>query len=295
MSTGGSKLRVLAQRLRVTRPLIREAFAEGLGTFVLVLFGCGSVAQMVFRGPGVPFLSVNLAFGLAVTMGCYIAGGVSGAHLNPAVSLAMVVLGRLTLLKMLVYWVAQLVGAFLGAAMVFLIYLDAEKKHSKPWSMETAGIYATYPGPHLSTGGGFFDQVMGTAALLLCILALLDKKNSAPPDGVTPLIVGLVVTVIGMAMGHNCGYAINPARDLGPRLFTLIAGWGRPVFTHRNYWFWVPITAPFLGGVLGALTYVLFVELHHPSSSDSGTNTKEDTEKHYDLRKFDSHAAETVA
>ena len=72
---------------------------------------------------------------------------------------------------------------------------------------------------------------MGTAALLLCILALLDKKNTAPPDGVTPVIVGLVVAVIGMAMGHNCGYAINPARDLGPRLFTLIAGWGRAVFT----------------------------------------------------------------
>ena len=94
----------------------------------------------------------------------------------------------------------------------------------------TAGIWATYPKDYLSIGNGFGDQICGTALLLACVLAINDNKNMKPPKGMVPFCIGMVVAVIGMAFGYNCGYAINPARDLGPRIFTAIAGWGTKVF-----------------------------------------------------------------
>jgi len=119
----------------------------------------------------------------------------------------------------------------------------------------TAGIFATYPQPFLSTTGGLIDQVVGTALLILVILAVTDSQNTAPSPTLAPVLVGLLVVLIGMTFGFNCGYAINPARDLGPRLFTWIGGWGAEVFRAAHYWFWVPIIGPLMGGVLGALVY----------------------------------------
>src|SRR5215475_9129703 len=114
----------------------------------------------------------------------------------------------------------------------------------------TAGIFATYPQPYLSTAGALIDQIVGTALLLLVIRAIGDTRNNAAgPLG--PIVVGFLVMAIGMAFGLNAGYAINPARDLGPRLFTALAGWGFEVFRAGNGWWWVPIVAPCLGALLG--------------------------------------------
>jgi glycerol uptake facilitator-like aquaporin len=128
----------------------------------------------------------------------------------------------------------------------------------------TAGIFATYPQPYLSTLGGFVDQVVGTALLMIAILAITDQRNNATPAWLTPIIVGGIVVAIGVSFGFNAGYAINPARDFGPRLFTALAGWGSGVFTAASAWWWVPVIAPCIGAVAGAVGYDVLITNHHP-------------------------------
>ncbi|PYQ06890.1 MAG: aquaporin [Acidobacteria bacterium] len=223
----------------------REAAAEFLGTFVLIVFGSAVVAQVVLSGGSHGgYLSINLAWGLAVMMGVYVSAGVSGAHLNPAVTLALAVHRQFPWRKVLAYCAAQMAGAFTASA---------------------AGIFATYPQEFLSNvPGGLVDQVVGTALLILVIFAIGDRRNSAPDAAVAPVLVGLLVVLIGMTFGFNAGYAINPARDLGPRLFTVVAGWGSEVFRAGHHWWWVPIVGPCLGAVLGGAVYDLLITHHHP-------------------------------
>jgi MIP family channel proteins len=253
------------------RGTAREAAAELFGTFILIVFGCGVVAQVVLsRQTAGQYLSINLAWGLAVTMAVYIAGGVSGAHLNPAVTLALAVLRGFSWKKVPVYVLAQIVGAFLGALVVYMTYVDAFNNFDNGMRQVTgpqgtAGIFATYPQAFLSTFSGFVDQVVGTALLVGVIFGLTDTRNNAPAPTVTPIVVGLLVLLIGMTYGYNAGYAINPARDFGPRLFTFVAGWGGEVFTAANAWWWVPIAGPCVGGVLGGFLYDLFITKHHPA------------------------------
>jgi len=253
-------------------PLAREMAAEFLGTFVLIVFGAGVVAQVVLSGGSSGnYLSINLAWGLGVTMAIYVAGGVSGAHLNPAVTVAFAVHRKFPWSKVLPYSIAQLIGAFVASATVFVVYREALNAFDGgirqiSGAHGTAGIWATYPQPFLSTfPGGFVDQVAGTALLVLLVLALVDSKNLAPPANLSPVMIGLVVVVIGEAFGFNAGYAINPARDLGPRLFTALAGWGAGVFRAGNHWWWVPIAGPLLGGVLGGYIYEIVITYRRPS------------------------------
>ncbi len=241
--------------------LPRELCAELLGTFVLIMFGAGVVAQnLLSGGKNGSYLAINLGWGLGVTMGVYIAGGVSGAHLNPAVSVALAVRRGFPWRKVLPYSLAQTAGAFLASAVVFLTYHDAFNVfdggvRQVEGVKGTAGIFATYPATHLSTLGGVIDQVVGTALLVMVIFAIVDKRNNAPSANLAPLLIGLLVVAIGACFGFNSGYAINPARDLGPRFFTFIAGWGADVFKSGNFWFWVPVIGPLIGGVVGALIY----------------------------------------
>ncbi|CAM9436935.1 unnamed protein product [Lampetra fluviatilis] len=258
------RIKRLQRRLFIRNRLVCEAMAEFVGTYILVLFGCGSVAQVELSG-GLKgqFLTINLAFGFAVTMGLHAAAGVSGGHLNPAVTFAFAVLGRFEWHKLPLYMLAQLLGAFMGAGTVFGLYYDAFLYAGNGnYTIQLAGVFATYPSEHLSLGNGFVDQLIGTAALLVCIMAVIDKRNNPAPKGMQPYIIGLVVVLIGLSMGFNAGYAVNPARDLGPRLFTSIAGWGWKVFSSGGYWSWVPVVAPMIGGVLGAFVYELFVGFH---------------------------------
>jgi MIP family channel proteins len=248
----------------------RESAAEFLGTFVLICFGSGVVAQVVLSGgQNGGYLSINLAWGLAVTMGVYVAGGVSGAHLNPAVTLALAVHRGFPWRKVLPFCLAQLAGAFSGAAIAFATYREAFNHFDGghrfvTGPQATAGIFATYPQPFLSNvPGGLVDQIVGTGLLLLVIFALGDVKNLAPEPKVSPLFVGALVVLLGMTFGYNAGYAINPARDLGPRIFTALAGWGGDVFRAGNGWWWVPIAGPLAGGVLGGFVYDLLITRHH--------------------------------
>jgi MIP family channel proteins len=253
------------------RGTAREAVAEFLGTLTLIVFGVGVVAQVVLsRQTAGEYLSINLAWGLAVTMGVYVSGGVSGAHLNPAVTIALAVLRGFSWSKVAPYIIAQVAGAFVGALIVYVGYMEAFTNFDNgirqvAGPQGTAGIFATYPQAYLSTfPGGFLDQVIGTALLVGVIFAISDARNTPPPAGLAPLIVGLLVVVIGSTWGHNAGYAINPARDFGPRLFTFVAGWGSDVFRAGNSWWWVPIVGPIVGGVLGGFVYDVLIARHHP-------------------------------
>ncbi len=255
--------------------LKREVFAEFLGTFILLALGAGVVAQVVLsNNANGTYISINIAWGLAVTMGVYVAGGVSGAHLNPAVTLALAVRRGFPWSKVVPYSLAQVAGAFAASAVVFAVYREAFDAFDAGARMvtgakATAGIFATYPQPFLSTFGGLIDQITGTAILLLVILAITDTRNNAPSSNLAPLMIGLLVVAIGMCFGFNAGYAINPARDLGPRLFTFVGGWGAEVFRAGNYWFWVPVVGPLIGGVVGALIYDFMVGNHFPEDEQA--------------------------
>ena len=254
------------------RSLTRELAAECLGTFLLIAFGVASVAQMVLSrhtlGTG---LSVNISWGLAVTIGAYASAGVSGAHLNPAVTVALAAYRGFPWAKVLPYAIAQTVGAFLASAVVFVTYREALTAfdggvRTVTGPTATAGIWATYPQAYLSVGGGIVDQVVGTALLVMGLFALVDAKNGKLPPYLVPAAAGALVLLIGATFGMNSGYAINPARDFGPRLFTAVAGWGGDVFRAGNGWWWVPLVAPVLGALLGGLTYDAFITRLRPAS-----------------------------
>lgn len=262
---------VTRPKLRLKNEFIRVGLAEFLCTFVMMAFGLGSVAQVVTGQGGFGhYLSINIGFALGVAMGVHVGGNVSGAHMNGAVSITMCVFGRLAWRMLPLYIFAQFLGSFLAAGTIYGIYYEAIYDYcggnlTVTGAKATAGIFATYPAPYLSLMGGFVDQVFGTAMLLLGLMALSDQRNKPAAAGSEPAIVGLLVLLIGISLGSNSGYAINPTRDIGPRVFTAIAGWGVEVFRAGRGWWWVPLVATPIGGVLGAGVYKVFVELHHPA------------------------------
>jgi len=258
----------VVEKLRIRNPLLRQFFAEFLGTFVLIVLGDGAVAQMVLTDNALGgYLSVNFGYAMAVAFGVYVSGGVSGGHINPAVTLVMAVIGRLKWISVPVYMAGQYLGAFVGAAVVHGVYYDLieAKGLTVPG---TAGIFATYPYTGVTTGQLLGDQILGTALLLLFVMALTDANNSGPHKGFVPLLVGLAVLAIGLSLGTNAGYAINPARDLGPRLFTLVAGYGTVTFTYLSY-AWIPVIGPHLGAFVGVAAYLALVEHHWPADDPS--------------------------
>jgi glycerol uptake facilitator protein len=237
--------------------LSHELLAEFFGTMVLILFGNGVVAMVVLFDKG-GYTNITLAWGLGVTMGIYIAGKITGAHLNPAVTLALAVFRGFPWRKVLPYSLVQVAGAFVASALVYWNYRP-QFLTVDPTLERTAGVFTTFPAFPLQPMAGVLDQTIGTALLLLMIFAITDERNTPPGSNMTPLMVGLVVVAIGMAFGGMHGYAINPARDFGPRLFTVVAGFKNNGLTDGSGVFWVPIVGPLLGGVIGAAAYDLVI------------------------------------
>jgi glycerol uptake facilitator protein len=271
--------------------LYGEMMAEFLGCFVLIAFGDGVVAMAVAALPGSgraqtpttiflaagDWLLIAWGWAFAVAMAVWVAGGVSGAHINPAVTLAFAVRRKFAWGKVVPYWIAQVVGCFTGAALVFLVYHDAiqafnvaaHTPKSSGNALATYSIFATFPSSFFfgSNWWPLVDQIVGTAFLLMFVVAIIDLRNTGVGSNMAPLIIGFAVAAIGMSYGANAGYAINPARDFGPRLFAYVGGWGKvalpgtytaPGFHFSNYW-WVPIVGPLIGGVIGVLIYDLFI------------------------------------
>ncbi|KAG0231167.1 glycerol channel [Actinomortierella wolfii] len=243
------------------RHKFRKALAEFLGTAVLIAFGSGAVAQLVFSDKNTYF-SMCLSWAIGVIAGVYVSGGISGGHLNPAVTLASAVFRDFSWKDVPIYWASQFLGAFFGAFVVYLANMGQLRNFPKD---ETLGIFVTgLQTESISTLQGFFVEFLGTALLLIVIFATSDKGNT-PPGILQPLIVGLTVFAIGTSFGWQTGFAINPARDLGPRFFIALTGWSFSVFSRQSFYFWVPIVAPFLGGLGGAFIYDFFVYASGPS------------------------------
>uniref|UniRef100_A0A8C5TYU9 Aquaporin-3 n=1 Tax=Malurus cyaneus samueli TaxID=2593467 RepID=A0A8C5TYU9_9PASS len=257
--------------LRIRNRLVRECLAELLSTFVLMKKGWGgSSAQKItsFETKGDLF-TTYLAGALAVMVGIYIAGGISGAHMNPAFSFAMCLMGQFPWWKLPIFAVVQTLGSFISAGAVYMLYYDAIWHYSNgtltvSGPRETASIFATYPADYVSIANGFLDQVIGTGVVILGVMGIMDTRNKGVPKGMEPPIVALVILSVGCSMTANCGCPLNPARDMGPRLFTYVAGWGPEVFSRGNGWWWVPLIAPMLGAAVGTYLYQLFVAFHHP-------------------------------
>nr|XP_009685378.1 PREDICTED: aquaporin-7-like [Struthio camelus australis] len=274
-------LEKIQKALTVHNRTIRELLAEALGMFILMLFGLSSAAQVTLgRGEFGQYLSINLGFGIGVTLGIHAAGGISGAHLNASITLTHCLLGNLPWKKLPVYLLGQFLGSFLAAATVFGIYYDALYDYTKgnftvTGPTATAGIFSTYPAPYMSLLGGFLTEFIATVMLFLGILVIHDEKNNGALKGTQALLTGILVLGIGLAMGMNTGYAINPSRDLPPRIFTAIAGWGMDVFTAGHGWWWIPLIAPTLGSLFGVLIHKLFIDFHNQPVLESGNEKRQ--------------------
>lgn len=255
------------------RTLKGELLAEFAGTMILILFGVGVVAQVVTsEGALGDHDSIAWAWGLGVTFGVYTAARISGAHLNPAVTIALAAFADFEWRKVLPYALAQTAGAFVAAALVRFVYSDAIAAIDPDHTLATQGIFSTLPGNgamEISTSTAFWDQILGTAILLFLVLAVTDPRNDAPVAWMAPFVVGLIVVGIGMAWGTNAGYAINPARDFGPRLLSFVTGY-ETAFEDQNggLYFWVPLIAPVIGGLLGAGAYRVLIGRNLPDEDE---------------------------
>lgn len=243
---------------------VGEMIGEFFGTMVLILFGDGCVASFALfnnlGGKPTPFANewivIILGWGLAVMLGIYVCGAISGAHLNPAVTLGLAVRGKLAWNKVLPYWVAQVLGAFVAAGILYFVYYGALYNTTAGGDFATSvgGVFYTSPKSFVGLFGAFGDEFLGTALLVGLIFAIVDGRNQPVQANLNPLIIGFLIVAIGASFGLNTGYAINPARDFGPRLWVALVTGGES-FSVNNYYFWVPIVGPLLGGVVGAYIY----------------------------------------
>ena len=238
-----------------------EVAAEFIGTMIILLFGGGVVAMTQLFGTGSPgeivnggYTNITLGWGLAVMMGVAVSAKVSGAHLNPAVTIPLAIFRGFPWSKVGPYLLAQFGGAFTGSALVYLNYRPAFIAQD-PGLEHSAGIFSTFPQFPDIPLAGFIDQVLGTALLLFLVLALTDENNLQAPSWLTPMLVGLIVVAIGMSFGSLHGYAINPARDFGPRLFTVVAGFKNNGLSDGSTVWLIPFFAPILGGIVGTAAY----------------------------------------
>ena len=251
----------MAERLKIPG-LLGELLAEFAGTMILILFGVGVVAQVVAGGLG-DHDSISWAWGLGVVFGVYVAARISGAHINPAVTIAFAVFKGFEWRKVIPYCLAQFLGAFVAALIVRWAYNDVLHAKDPFLTIKTQFVFSTLPGNGtlpVSHWSAFLDQIIGTAILLFLILAIVDTMNTPPGANMAPFIIGLIVVAIGMAWGTTAGYAINPARDFGPRLASFLTGYGGAWRDQTGYFYWwIPIVAPIIGGVLGAGLYQVLV------------------------------------
>ncbi|MBW0114218.1 MIP/aquaporin family protein [Pseudonocardia abyssalis] len=252
-----------------------ELSAEFLGTMILILFGTGVVAQVVTTPDGSlgDHDSITWAWGIGVTLGVYVAARLSGAHLNPAVTIALAAFKGFSWRKVAPYALAQTAGAFVAALIVRFVYSDLINKVDPGHTIATQGIFSTLPGngvEGVGVGTAFFDQIVGTAILVFVIFALTTAANNPPMANLGPVVVGLLVVGIGMAWGANAGYAINPARDFGPRLASFVTGY-TTAFLDQNgdLYFWLPIIAPIIGGLIGGALFTYMIEGFLPNEPEA--------------------------
>ncbi|KII90783.1 hypothetical protein PLICRDRAFT_697263 [Plicaturopsis crispa FD-325 SS-3] len=249
------------------REHIREPAAEFLGTMILVIFGTAIDCQVTLSGntgvspsPKGEYLSISFGWAVGTALGVWMCAGISGGHINPAVTLALATWRDFPWKKVPGFILAQLLGGLCGAGAVYANYFHAidifEGGRGIRTTPGTASLFSTYALDYMTSVSCFFDEFLGTVVLILVVLAVTDRRNTPPPNGLVPLVLFITILGIGAALGMQTGYAINPARDLGPRLLTSMVGYGKDVYTFRNhYWLWCPVIAPIIGAQFGTFVY----------------------------------------
>ncbi|KAH8597372.1 aquaglyceroporin like protein [Bisporella sp. PMI_857] len=258
------------------RHAMREPFSEFLGVFIIILFGDGVVAQVVLsNGEKGDYQSISWGWGIGVMLGVY-ASGVSGAHMNPAVTFANCVYRKFPWRKFPIYMAGQFLGGFCASGVVYANYKSAITVYEGGPDIRTvpgfsnhstAGIFCTYPAEFMTRTGQFFSEFIASTILMFCIYSLQDNGNLGAGN-LTPLMLFFVIFGIGACFGWETGYAINLARDFGPRLMSYFLGYGHEVWSAGNYYFWIPMVAPFFGCLFGGWIYDVFI-----FTGDSPINT----------------------
>lgn len=260
-------------------PVPKWAIGEFFGTFLLVFFGCGSVCAAITTGAQVGVFQVAIVWGIGIATAIYLTGSLSSAHLNPAVTIASAAWSRFPARLVLPYIAVQMLGAFAAAALLFALYGGSIRAYEAKnnivrgavGSEATAMVFGEYfPNPGgraltaaaretMTPGAAFAAEVVGTAILVLVIFCVTDERNATRPQLLTAATIGLTITILISLLGPLTMACFNPARDLGPRLLSSIAGWGAvPFTTNGSGWLTVYILAPITGGLLGGAIYRVF-------------------------------------
>ncbi|MCE1252681.1 MAG: aquaporin family protein [Anaerolineae bacterium] len=254
------------------KSLMQELIGEVFGTFILILLGDGVVANVGLAprlaAGGYNWNTITIGWAFAVIIAVYVTGGVSGAHLNPAVTLTMAIKRGFSWGKVLPFIVAQVIGAFLGALAVYLCYRDGLVAAGTPnvWTTGPGSVFGqTFWGAGSAANAGAYSlvtavvtEIFGTAVLIWGILASGDNKNMGLMHNMGPFLVGGTVLAVGLSLGGPSGYSLNPARDFGPRLLGTLVG-TQGLWDPEFYWLLAPVIGPFIGGPIGAFCYDWFV------------------------------------
>ena len=255
--------------------LLGECISELIGSWILIFIGCGSVASLVLNGADLSQWEISIIWGLAVTMAIYITGAVSGTQINPAVTIGLMIHRDFPKKKVIPYIISQVAGCFLGAATVYLLFknlfIDFETTNNivraSSEGLSTAGVFSTYPHQSISIFGALLVEVIITMFLFIVILAVGEAKNSnKPAANLGPVMIGLTIAIIGASFGVLTGFAMNPARDFGPKLFALIAGWGSFAL-GENMYFLVPIVGPIIGTIVGGFIFDKCIKQYMPNEN----------------------------
>ena len=257
-----------------------EFMGEVFGTFLLILLGNGVVANVGLAprlaAEAYNWNTITIGWAFAVVIAVYVSAGVSGAHINPAVTIALAVKRGFPWSKVPVYIVAQMIGAFLGSLGVYLVYMDGLVAAGMPnvWATGPGSVFGQtfWGGAGVAAQGPYsmltasIAEVVGTMVLLLGVMAAGDQRNTGLKFNLGPLLVGFTVLAVGMSLGGPSGYSINPARDLAPRIFGALVG-TQGLFDGL-YWLVVPVIMPVIGGTLGIILYDLFITPHLPEKTE---------------------------
>lgn len=269
---------IMSQDKRFTGELLAEFFAVA----IIILFGDSVAAMYTLYDPSpykTAYWGVCIVWGLSVTIAIYCTGAISGTHANPAVTIALALFRGFSWKKVFPYILSQVAGGFAGASIVYALFQPVIDHYNTTHNLSriedggAAGVFFTHPGEFITTGHAFLDEVILTAILVFGIFAITCRYNTmAPQANSGALIIGLLVACIGASAGYLEAWAINPARDFGPRLFCFFAGWGSSALPGpENYW-WIPIIAPIIGGIIGGGLYHYslrpFMPAFHLSTTD---------------------------
>jgi glycerol uptake facilitator protein len=259
----------------MNRQLRGELISEAIAIFIIIAFGDSIAAMYILYDPSPyqhAYWGVCMGWGMAVTLAIYATGSISGTHANPAVTLALALFRGFPWKKVVPYWIAQVIGAFLGAVIVYVLYVpvinhfNAIHHLARDASTATSGVFFTHPGLAITPLHALSDQIILTAFLLFGIFAITEQYNEmAPGANFGAVMIGLLVAIIGACMGYLEAWAINPARDLGPRIFAYFAGWGTQAFPSPGDYWWVPIVGPLIGGIIGGGAYMVLIHPYLPA------------------------------